>query len=181
MAGITVAAPSLHLIQRTDIDLTQVPIVNIVTALVDKLPVDADVTVLPGSLEDLTKLNVKGILSCVVDALPVDISLSVLPTTTVPITTIVVTHTTVVVPTEAPRVKRADLDLTQVPITNLITALVDKIPVDASVKVLPGGLQELSNIDLQSILSCVVDKLPIDISLHVAATSSAVPTSTSLP
>lgn len=173
MAGTVSAISDLRHNQRSDIDLTKVPIVNIVTALVDKLPVDADVKILPDGLQDLSKLDVKGILSCVVDELPVDVSLSIfpVPTSTAPsFTTITRTHTVIVAPTDAPCEtirERSTIDLHQVPIANLIAALVDKLPVDADVKALPDGLQDLSTIDLQSILSCVVDKLPVESDLSV--------------
>ena len=128
----------------------------------------------------------KGILSCVVDQLPVDVSLSVLPvptSTADPTVTITRTRTVCIAPTETPQShhktvrERSDIDLSQIPIVNLITALVDRLPVNADLKVLPGGLQELSDIDLQRVLSCVVDRLPVDLSLSVLP----VPTSSTMP
>jgi hypothetical protein len=76
LAGV-VAGPTSTLIQHTGIDFRQIPILNLVTALVDKLPVNADAKVLLGGLQDLAKLGVKGILRCVIDALPVDVSLRI--------------------------------------------------------------------------------------------------------
>ncbi|CAI7581842.1 unnamed protein product [Penicillium bialowiezense] len=108
-----------------NLDLSQVPILSLVSALVDSLPVNAEV------------------LSCVIDALPVDAGVAVLaPSPSSAAATSASTHA-------------ADLDLAKVPVLSILSAIVDKLPVDVSAKVLPGGISDLSKLDFNSIASCV--------------------------
>lgn len=115
-----------------NLDLSQNPILSLVSALVDSLPVNAEVKFAPSF--DLHK-----VLSCVVDALPVDVGVAALtPPTAVPSSTAAPSA-----PTQA-----ANLNLSKVPILSIVSAIVDQLPVDVSAKVLPGGLSDLSKLDL---------------------------------
>ncbi|KAJ6114515.1 TPR domain protein [Penicillium sp. IBT 16267x] len=98
-----------------------------------------------------------------------DVNLFPLPTTSAGKTfTITRTHTVYVPPTEAPSVRKRDddIDLANLPIFSLISGLLDKLPIDASIKVLPGGLSdltELSDINLLSIVTCILKNLGINL------------------
>lgn len=122
-----------------NLDLSQVPILSLVSALVDSLPVNAEVRIAPD-------LDLNKVLSCVVDALPVDVGVAVLtPSAAAPSSTTAPSAST----------QASTLDLAKVPMLSILSAIVDKLPVDVSAKVLPGGISDLSKLDLNSIASCV--------------------------
>ncbi|KAJ5632502.1 hypothetical protein N7490_008841 [Penicillium lividum] len=181
MAGTAVATPSRTLAQREldialglNIDITTVPVLTVVTALVDKIKVDADVDIklIPHAIEALVNvdLDLGGLLSCVVDELPSDVTAKLFTeatSTAVPAgsatTTLRVTRTTVVTPT-------ADVlvELNKLSLVNLIVVLVQKISVEVDVEVLLGSLQVLAEVDLQLILRCLVAKLDIGVDVSAA-------------
>ncbi|KAJ5623395.1 hypothetical protein N7490_012000 [Penicillium lividum] len=172
LAAGTAAATHSHIAKRNiKVDLSGVSILDIVSALVDKLPIDGAVSDLTGGLLDLTQVNVQAVLNCVVDELPLSASVNLfpMPTTSAGKTfTVTRTHTVYVSPTQAPSVGRRDVDveLANVPILSLISGLLDKLPIDASIKVLPGGLSDLtdlSDINLLNIVTCILKNLGITV------------------
>ncbi|KAJ5778099.1 hypothetical protein N7520_001345 [Penicillium odoratum] len=167
MAGAAVATPSRTLAQREldialglNIDITTVPVLTVVTALVDKIKVDADVDIklIPNAIEALANvdLDLSGLLSCVVNELPSDVTAKLFTEAT----------STAVQKREV----AADVlvELNKLPLVNLIVALVQKINVEVDVKVLLGSLQVLPEVDLQQILRCLVAKLDIGADVSAA-------------
>jgi hypothetical protein len=172
LAAGTAAATHSHATKRTvEVDLSGVSLLDIVSALVDKLPIDGAINDLTGGLLDLTQVDVQAVLNCITDELPLSASVNLfpMPTTSAGKTfTVTRTHTVYVAPTEAPSVQKRgdDIDLSNIPILSLITGLVDKLPVDASVGALPGGLSDLtdlSDINLLSIVTCILKNLGINL------------------
>lgn len=169
-AGTATATHSHSARRNIEVDLSGVSVLDIVSALVEKLPIDGAVNDLTGGLLDLTQVDVQAVLNCVTDKLPLSASVNLfpIPTTSAGKTfTITRTHTVYVAPTQAPTAqKRDDIGLSKIPILSLVSALVDKLPVDASVGALPSGLSDLtdlSDINLLSVVTCILKNLGINL------------------
>lgn len=169
-AGTAVATHSHPAKRNVEVDLSGVSILDIVSALVDKLPIDGAISDITGGLLDLTQVDVQAVLNCITDELPLSASVNLfpMPTTSAGKTfTITRTHTVYVAPTETPSVQKRDIiDLSNIPILSLVSALLDKLPIDASIGAVPGGLSDLtdlSDINLLSIVTCILKNLGINL------------------
>ncbi|KAJ5337183.1 hypothetical protein MYU51_008617 [Penicillium brevicompactum] len=122
-----------------NLDLSHVPILSLCSALVDSLPVNAEIKMAPN-------LDLQKVLSCVVDALPVHPSLAAMtPSIAAPSFTV------------APiTLNEAEtFEVAKNSVFSIVSAIVDKLPVDVKERVLPDGPLDLSKLDLNSIASCV--------------------------
>lgn len=122
-----------------NLDLAQVPILSLCSALVDSLPVNAEIKMAPN-------LDLRKVLSCVVDALLVQPTVAAM-------TPSIAAQSFTVAPITLNQAET--FEIAKAPVFNIVSAIVDKLPVDVRTKVLPGGSSDLSKLDLKSIASCV--------------------------